>query len=317
MPARTPARLNGPCDLRRAGGVGCGIATVRAARQRARMARDSSPAPRFTASAVAAQGAGAHAVFRSANAFSEISAEDALARAKAEAARRAAAAARGERPPSAGQYPYPDRVVVEPVLERIHVADTGELARVTRNAYGAEVLNAYDVWFADVDTARDTSNAPEETVVTPQAAEQALVDVCVAEPSLGFRMYATRAGLRYLCVTRRFAPRSPESDALLARVLSDPRYRRLCRVQNCFRARLTPKPWRCDDALAPRVPDARPLWRRLLQPAAAPNPFDLTSFAACRFVGAVGAAATADPAIARIVRLHDERSGALGAQPLA
>jgi len=40
-------------------------------------------------------------------------------------------------------------------------------------------------------------------------------------------------------------PESETAIAVLNALGSDPLYRQLCKTQKCFRARLTPKPWRC------------------------------------------------------------------------
>jgi len=65
---------------------------------------------------------------------------------------------------------------------------------------------------------------------------------------LGFRVYRTRNGLRYLCTTTAFDPVNRQTQRLMHNLYVDPLYARLCRFQSTFRARLTPKPWRVDSA---------------------------------------------------------------------
>ena len=275
--------------------------------------------PRFVASATAAHESGGRTFFRSANAQSDVSEEAARSAAKALARERAAAAAAGRAPSTAlGQYPYPDRAIVEPVLERLDDPSAAgrELARLTRNSYLATVLNAYDVMFVDVDTHADTSNAPEEKPVAETEALAALDTLCAERPDLVFRVYATRGGLRYLCTSRRFAPRSPESADILRRLRSDPRYARLCRVQNCYRARLTPKYWRCHTA-GPLGTDPRPWWKRLLNPSRAPAMPDENDFSTCRFVRSFGEEKVTDAGIALVIARHDATTRALEGKPLA
>lgn len=67
----------------------------------------------------------------------------------------------------------------------------------------------------------------------------------------GFRIYRTRAGLRYLATHATFDPASDESSAAMAALGCDPRYVQLCRSQTSFRARLTPKSWRCETRMPP------------------------------------------------------------------
>ena len=42
-----------------------------------------------------------------------------------------------------------------------------------------------------------------------------------------------------------FEPKQEDSTNIMRDLNSDPLYIRLCQAQECFRARLTPKPWRC------------------------------------------------------------------------
>ena len=58
-------------------------------------------------------------------------------------------------------------------------------------------------------------------------------------------------GLRVIVADRLMEPSSEEAGQLLERMGSDPLYVRLCRNQESFRARLTPKPWRCGHHAAP------------------------------------------------------------------
>ncbi len=275
---------------------------------------DPSP-PRFTAWAVAAAERAGTTVFRSASAASAISPQDAQARARERARQRAEAALLQPRAaPGSDRYPYPERILVEPVLERIVAADR-EIARLTRNGYGATVLNAYAVMFVDVDTEKDAGHADGQALVDPGTAIAALVDLCARRSDLAFRVYQTRAGLRYLCTSRLFDPASTESSETLTTLCSDPRYRVLCRVQRCFRARLTPKPWRCrKDAAAP---PARGLLARLARGLLATRSIDPSSFAACRFLQTVGPDLPVDPTARVMWELHDRLAEASTGKPLA
>ncbi len=63
-------------------------------------------------------------------------------------------------------------------------------------------------------------------------------------PQWIMNLYRTKAGYRLLVLHQKFDP----TDELLWKSLHklgvDPLYSRMCRLQKCFRARLTPKPWR-------------------------------------------------------------------------
>jgi len=198
-------------------------------------------------------------VFRSAKAVSTISQADAQQKAAAQAQTDATAAANGATRPPTEPYPYGVRDLIEP--EIASVACNGvPIARITRNAYGASVLNATNVMFVDVDIAQngkdpDTGRPAAPDAVKSQDEALALLTALVAtRPDLAFRVYATAAGLRYLCTNKLFQPETLESEEILKSLKSDKRYVLLCRKQKCYRARLTPKPWRCNKKAAQPAP---------------------------------------------------------------
>ncbi len=136
---------------------------------------------------------------------------------------------------SAGAYAYSVDRSIEPLFETLDSSDPdGASANVTINSYGALVINANRALFVDVDT----------EAVTDEFAAQCLAELVGRHRELGFRVYRTRAGWRYLCTTQTFDPAANSTQLLLEALQSDPNYRLLCQIQNCFRARLTPKPWR-------------------------------------------------------------------------
>ncbi len=98
---------------------------------------------------------------------------------------------------------------------------------------------------------------------------------------------------------------------------ADPAFIQLCHVQDSFRARLTPKPWRMGTKPPPgQFPREQASeqsdfahWLEQYDRASAAK-------ATCRFVEAIGPG-TVDEAIAPIVRLHDDRTKATSGLPLA
>lgn len=122
-----------------------------------------------------------------------------------------------------------------------------ETGLVTVNSYDAEVLNAPNMMIVDVDLV-GASLLPTDPVITPyqSVALAALGEYQHDNPELGFRVYKTAGGLRYICTTEMFDPTKGESDLIMRRLLADPKYRSLCRFQETYRARLTPKPWRLE-----------------------------------------------------------------------
>jgi hypothetical protein len=191
---------------------------------------------------------------------------------------------------------------------------------VTRNSFGCLVLNTARVMFVDVDLprsrrtpssggwlARLLGRSGQGSSDGAEAQALARLDAWVrAHPGTGFRVYRTRAGLRYLGTSGVFEPASAATEALLEALGCDPLYVRLCREQQSFRARLTPKPWRCGVARPPsRFPhetaEREEAFRRWLE-----RYDDKSSrFATCAYVSTVGAERVHGE-IEPILRFHDE-----------
>src|SRR5262249_35812590 len=98
---------------------------------------------------------------------------------------------------------------------------------------------------------------------------------------------------------------------------SDPLYVRLCQAQSCFRARLTPKPWRC----GMRPPSAPYPWensRRESQFRSWLLKYEtaIREYSVCKLIDHLGPAAV-HPEIAPIVSLHDRIACGQGERPLA
>lgn len=193
----------------------------------------------------------------------------------------------GKRSPE-GRYLYGDRPVREPVLETIGDPAKPE-ALITRNSYGALCLNTEDVAFVDVD------NGDLNRIRSAQG----------KNPSWALRVYRTRAGMRVVAMHARLSPASPEAAELFKALGADPLYIKLCAVQQSFRARLTPKPWRMG---LQRLPGSFP-WRdagveaRVNEWIQAYDE-ERTAYAVCELAGVFGAP-SGDELIERIVKLHD------------
>jgi hypothetical protein len=163
------------------------------------------------------------------------------------------------------RYGYPDRPMREPVLQVMASLTQAEPAGViTRNSYGCMVLNAARMFIADID--RRPTGAKESPAgilrglfagnQKPAEAErdknlhassvlEKVVEVVSGDSNGLAVVYETAGGLRMILAHREMDPCSDEASRILDFVGSDPLYLRLCRNQKSFRARLTPKPWRC------------------------------------------------------------------------
>jgi hypothetical protein len=237
-------------------------------------------------------------VFRTGTGVSLLSQAEAEAMAT-ERARRNLAVALARDTPALDAYAYAVDRQLEPVIEVLRDTSGGEVARITLNSYAALVMNAKTMLFADVDRSGD----------------HARLDAVVRErPELAFRVYRTPAGARYLCTSHTFDPTAAETAALLEQLGSDPKYVLLCRIQRCFRARLTPKPWRAgrkaDRIIAsPSKGISRGELDRFLS--------GMSSYAAARFERVAGAPGEPLPEIAVLVEYHDRWCQAASDRPLA
>ncbi len=139
-------------------------------------------------------------------------------------------------------------------------------------------------------------------------------------PEWHLRVYRTPAGFRLLAMHKTFSPSDTSVADCFDLLGVDKVYARMCRNQNCFRARLTAKPWRIGIAehLRPRpgvwpvAPDklpARDAWVASYEKQA-------DGHAACHFIEAVGSKEV-DPAALAVQELHDRLSGATSGRPLA
>jgi hypothetical protein len=127
-------------------------------------------------------------------------------------------------------------------------------------------------------------------------------------PDWNVRVYKTPAGLRLLATHRPFHPSDPEVESFFRAVMADPVYVRMCLNQQCFRARLTAKPWRIGIAahmrprpgvwpVAPEQMGKRNAWIVAYEARA-------QQFAACRYLASIGSGAVHQQ-LQPVIDLHD------------
>jgi hypothetical protein len=147
------------------------------------------------------------------------------------------------------EYEYWNGFIREEVLEEVCAGDGRVLAVLTRNSYGATVLNTETVLFGDI----DVPVAGFFTRILEMFGKQKkdkdyylakIGDYQKSNPRYTFRVYETFAGLRFIITNQVFAADSSLVKELFAALEVDPLYMHLCKHQTCFRARLSPKPWR-------------------------------------------------------------------------
>lgn len=144
-----------------------------------------------------------------------------------------------------------------------------------------------------------------------------------AHPDWRFRVYRTPAGFRLLVLHQTFEPDETAVAEFFQAVGADRQYVDMCRRQRCFRARVTPKPWRLTNG--GRLGHLRPrpgLWpiRAEAQPAREQwiREYERESrdWAACHFEIEHGNGPLNRTAQA-VQRLHDEMSRAESGLPMA
>jgi hypothetical protein len=217
------------------------------------------------------------------------------------------------------------------IVQELQGADGETTAFISRNAYGALVLNARDLMFIDIDfplkepaaiglLKRLFGQAP----AVPGIEEAALDRVrswCDANVDVAVRIYRTAAGLRVLIVDRPMAAGGDDARRILDELGSDPLYRRMCDVQECFRARLTPKPWRMNEVASLGPPPARfpfdePATEELYRDWQMKYDDVAPRFATCRLIETHGTSES-PPYLAALVKLHDAMTGVERPLPLA
>ncbi len=149
-------------------------------------------------------------------------------------------------------------------------------------------------------------------------ARERIVRFIAENPDWNLRLYRTPAGYRVLATHQTFEARSEEVQRFFTKVSADPVYARMCTHQNCFRARLTAKPWRIGISAHMRP---RPgIWPVQSESVAVRNQWiadyeaKAAAFAACRYVESMGSGFVHE-SLKPVVDLHDRESQALcGAQ---
>lgn len=205
--------------------------------------------------------------------------------------------------PGEGEYSV---VITEETLEQVDEHNV-----ITRNRYGAEVLNSRDTCFLDVDHVPMGALARGLRLFgMGRSEEEELLErvrkLCREDASLGVRVYRTGRGWRLAAEAEGLAPVSPGMAKLCERLDVDELYRKLCEKQGCWRARLTPKPWRVGVRERYPQPEASDAVGEAAAEWLSQYGQRCAGVAVCRLVEQVGR-----PLRSRMIELHDERTMAL------
>ncbi|HSA33630.1 MAG TPA: hypothetical protein P5077_07885 [bacterium] len=230
-----------------------------------------------------------------------------------------------------GEYDYSTLPIREQILETV-THDGRPVAVISRNRYGAAVLNTEKVLFADVDFKPFSAGGFFKAIALmfnpgkkKELAETQRREEIARVSSWGeknrdhpFRLYRTFAGMRLLFTGRTYDPKDTATIRVLESLGSDPLYVKLTKNQSCFRARLTAKPWRIG---LDRPPAAFPFlnnreggkYRHWLDEYLEKS----ARYRCCDIVNE-GWHRPADPEIRKIIELHDRLTGVAAKElPLA
>ena len=190
---------------------------------------------------------------------------------------------------------------------------------ITRNRYGAQVMNAESLMFLDIDKPKPAGLGGLFKKSSPESDKEKIYEMVrkLATASkyqgLAFRTYETFQGARVIVLGRDFDPRELFAMGMMKEFNCDALYTAICRKQACFRARLTPKPRRIQmESYKVKYPRegmdaAYETWLQRYET-------ESRRYSVCRFVEQLGTSPFGMP---EAVRMHDELTGANLHQPLA
>ena len=229
---------------------------------------------------------------------------------------------KGERFPE--RYAYGNRPLREEILRKIEGDTSGEpIAILTRNIYGAQVLNTAHLMFLDVDltaTGGWSKRLGRMFGRGPSIEDETLARLREALKTYGlatFRIYKTASGFRAMAIDRDFNPTAPDVQALMKSTGTDPAFSQLCQVQKSFRARLTPKPWRMDKQTPPgQHPREDAALRERFSEWLSDYESASAGYATCHYVETIGSGRASESA-RPLQQLHDQVTRSDQALPLA
>ena len=217
-------------------------------------------------------------------------------------------------------YDYGTGVVREEWLQLLAGTEDAPEAVVTRNRYGAPVLNVRSLAIVDIDDPPPPRRALLSFWRAPPAAEHVALAPLrawhAANPRACLRLYRTPKGWRVLRTDAPLPVESADAQSFLGALGADRLYVALCRRQQCYRARLGPKPWRAGLGLPPGHFPRGPEWTNIYDGWLRDYEAATAAHAACRFVETLGEDYVAEP-LRALVAAHDAMSSALTDAPLA
>lgn len=138
-------------------------------------------------------------------------------------------------------------------------------------------------------------------------------------PDWAMRVYRTPNGYRVLVMHSTFDPNEEQAFDFMAALKCDPLYMRMCKNQKCFRARVSPKPWRIGmEHIRPR-PGVWPIKREHMERRrrwVSEYKQKGAAFSSCRFELALGSGRPSR-SCEHVRAIHDRLSKVDSALPIA
>ncbi|MEZ7892152.1 MAG: hypothetical protein QMC67_10425 [Candidatus Wallbacteria bacterium] len=232
----------------------------------------------------------------------------------------------------AENYPYGANPLKEVLVKSDEKNTQSPRFVITQNSYGCHVLNTGRLMFVDVDIEMPLigfeglkklwASLTFKKYVDPlKRLENEAIDklnkYAANNSDFGARVYKTKNGFRYIISNREYEPAGADTIAIFNMLGADPMYSRLCKLQNTFRARLTPKSWRIGlDPIRISYPfenkefeDNYKNWNKKYFET-------IENFATCRFLFEIGNSHGASN-LEDVIVLHDEMTKAYSSLPLA
>lgn len=192
--------------------------------------------------------------------------------------------------------------ILEPIERKLNANNI-----VTRNRYGALVLNTTSLCFVDVDSFENRGfwsklfslKSPEQRLL------HAVKQLTSKQKEVSARVYRTARGWRVVVQAPGLTINSPQMSDLFEYLQADALYTRLCLQQQCWRARISPKPFDENLPPFPTLSDSEHAredmaeWVRVYEQRTA-------HYAVCRLVAAYG-----PPIYNPILEMHDQVTKAL------
>ena len=213
----------------------------------------------------------------------------------------------------AGEKNVFDRYEAEIREEILQLID--DHAAITRNRYGAQVLNAENLMILDIDKPKPAAGGGLGGLFKKKNSRPPKEQIFemvrnLARTKYGdhtFRTYETYQGARVIVLGGHFDPRDQGTKKMMDEFNCDPLYTTLCNKQGCFRARLTPKPYRMK--MSPyKVNFPRDSGKGVdteFQRWLAEYERESRNYTVCKFIEQIGTSQD----MSEVVRLHDQITG--------